>query len=158
MAEKMLMLALSPTMEEGSIVSWNKKEGDTVSSGDIVCEVETDKATMDYESMQDGVLLKILVEEGQTARVEQPIAVVGAQGEDISTLLADIEAASETTETETGVVVKEPPAPAAEDTTEAGFSMTSARRGRRSGTGWFDSLSTVGSGTTAGPGSPSASS
>jgi len=94
MAEKMLMLALSPTMEEGTIVTWHKKEGDTVASGDTVCEVETDKATMDYESLQEGTLLKILVQEGQSAKVEQPIAVIGEEGEDVTSLMKEIEAAA----------------------------------------------------------------
>jgi pyruvate dehydrogenase E2 component (dihydrolipoamide acetyltransferase) len=86
MAEKILMLALSPTMEEGTIATWKKKEGDKVSEGDIICEVETDKATMDYESIQEGVLLKILVPEGGDAAVGVPIAIIGEEGEDISTL------------------------------------------------------------------------
>jgi len=94
MAEKMLMLALSPTMEEGTIVSWSKQEGDKIENGDVVCEVETDKATMDYEAMQAGILLKILVPEGESAAVEQPIAVVGEEGEDISGLLKEIESQS----------------------------------------------------------------
>jgi pyruvate dehydrogenase E2 component (dihydrolipoamide acetyltransferase) len=91
MAEKMLMLALSPTMEEGTIVSWHKKEGDPVASGDVICEVETDKATMDYESMQEGTLLKILVPEGGNAAVEEPIAIIGEKGEDFAALLEDIQ-------------------------------------------------------------------
>ena len=95
MAEKMLMLALSPTMEEGTIVSWSKQEGDKIENGDVVCEVETDKATMDYEAMQAGILLKILVPEGESAAVEQPIAVVGEEGEDISGLLKEIESQSQ---------------------------------------------------------------
>lgn len=94
MAEKMLMLALSPTMEEGTIVTWHKKEGDAVASGDTVCEVETDKATMDYESLQEGTLLKILVQEGQSAEVEQPIAIIGEEGEDVGDLVKEIEAAA----------------------------------------------------------------
>ncbi len=94
MAEKVLMLALSPTMEDGTIVSWHKGEGDTVSNGEVLCEVETDKATMDYESMQEGTLLKILVGEGETAKVEQPIAVIGEEGENIDGLLEEIEAES----------------------------------------------------------------
>ena len=86
MAEQILMLALSPTMEEGTIATWKKKEGDKVSEGDIICEVETDKATMDYESIQEGVLLKILVPEGEDAAVGVPIAIIGEEGEDISAL------------------------------------------------------------------------
>jgi len=94
MAEKVLMLALSPTMEEGTIVRWLKKEGETVKNGDILCEVETDKATMDYESIQEGTLLKIVVGEGGAAKVEQPIAIIGKKGEDYSALLAEVEKGS----------------------------------------------------------------
>lgn len=89
MAEKLLMLALSPTMETGVIARWNKKEGDPVASGDVLCEVETDKATMDYESPFDGVLLKILLGEGSGASVGDLIGIVGKEGEDISGLLAE---------------------------------------------------------------------
>ena len=87
MAEQVLMLALSPTMEEGTIVSWHKKEGDSVAQNDIICEVETDKATMEYESLNEGTLLKILVREGGQAKVGEPIAVVGESGEDIGALV-----------------------------------------------------------------------
>ena len=91
MAEKVLMLALSPTMEEGTIANWLKKEGDDVANGDMLCEVETDKATMEYESMQEGTLLKILVTEGMSAVVEQTIAIIGEAGEDISGLVKEAE-------------------------------------------------------------------
>jgi len=87
MAEQVLMTALSPTMEEGTIVAWNKKEGSAVSPGDVLCEVETDKATMDYESTQEGVLLKIIRGDGSTARVGETIAILGEEGEDIAGLL-----------------------------------------------------------------------
>ena len=86
MAEQVLMLALSPTMEEGTIVTWHKKEGDSIAQSDILCEVETDKATMEYESVNEGTLLKILVSDGGQAKVGDPIAVVGEPGEDISGL------------------------------------------------------------------------
>jgi pyruvate dehydrogenase E2 component (dihydrolipoamide acetyltransferase) len=92
MAEKVLMIALSPTMEEGTIVRWNKKEGETVGSGDLLCEVETDKATMDYESPLEGTLLKVLVPEGGSAKVADPIAIMGEKGEDISALLEEVAA------------------------------------------------------------------
>ncbi len=88
MAEKILMIALSPTMNEGTIVRWNKNEGDTLKVGDLLCEVETDKATMEYESQNAGTLLKILVPAGSQARVADPIAIVGKAGEDVSSLLA----------------------------------------------------------------------
>lgn len=81
MAEKLPMLALSPTMEEGTIISWKKKEGEKVEMGEVICEVETDKAAMEYESPASGVLLKILVPEGKTARVGEPIAILGEEGE-----------------------------------------------------------------------------
>lgn len=83
MAEKLLMLALSPTMETGQIVKWLKKEGDSIQSGDLICEVETDKAVMDYESPLDGVLLKISVPEGASVSVGETIGYVGEQGESI---------------------------------------------------------------------------
>jgi len=91
MAEQVLMLALSPTMEEGTIVKWHIKEGDPVAQSDIICEVETDKATMEYEAVNDGTLLKILVADGGQARVGQPIALVGEPGEEISGMLKEAE-------------------------------------------------------------------
>ena len=100
MAEKVLMIALSPTMEQGTIVSWNKKVGDEVSSGDVICEVETDKATMEYESAQEGTLLKIILPEGGQAAVGQSIAILGEKGEDISDLEKEI--ASENITKESG--------------------------------------------------------
>jgi pyruvate dehydrogenase E2 component (dihydrolipoamide acetyltransferase) len=98
MAEQVLMLALSPTMEEGTIITWHKKEGEAVAQSDIICEVETDKATMEYESVNEGTLLKILVPEGGGARVGDPIAVVGESGEDISSLVQEAKAAAAATE------------------------------------------------------------
>jgi len=86
-AEKVLMIALSPTMETGTVVRWRKKEGDQVKSGDVICEVETDKATMDYEASNEGFLLKIVLAEGGQAKVGDLIAVLGSPGEDISGLL-----------------------------------------------------------------------
>ena len=90
MAEQLLMLALSPTMETGVISRWNKQEGDTVASGEVVCEIETDKAIMEYEAAIDGVLLKILVPEEARAAVGEPIGIVGEEGEDISALLDEV--------------------------------------------------------------------
>ncbi|MFP4498975.1 MAG: pyruvate dehydrogenase complex dihydrolipoamide acetyltransferase [Vulcanimicrobiota bacterium] len=89
MAEFIQMLALSPTMETGTIAHWNKKEGDKIESGDVICEVETDKATMDYESTQEGTLLKILVEKGGDAAIGDPIGIIGEEGEDISDLIEE---------------------------------------------------------------------
>src|SRR5579862_3164005 len=80
-----LMPALSPTMEKGNLAKWLKKEGDTVKAGDILAEIETDKATMEYEAVDDGVLAKILVPEGSAdIAVNQPIAVLAAEGEDVT--------------------------------------------------------------------------
>ena len=81
-------------METGTLVKWRKKEGDTVASGDVLCEVETDKATMDYESSSEGTLLKILLPEGGQAKVGDAIAIVGKPGEDIASLIAEGPAAS----------------------------------------------------------------
>ncbi len=92
MAEKILMLALSPTMMEGSIAVWKFKEGTEVKKGSVLCEVETDKAVMDYESSVAGTLLKIVKAEGEKAAVGDLIAVVGKPGEDIASLLAGITA------------------------------------------------------------------
>ena len=89
MPEKVQMIALSPTMETGTLARWRKKEGDSVASGDVLCEVETDKATMDYESSSEGTLLKILLPEGGQAKVGDLIAIIGKPGEDISALLAE---------------------------------------------------------------------
>jgi len=91
-AEPILMLALSPTMEEGTITRWHKKEGDPVANGDLLCEVETDKATMEYESVNQGALLAILVPDGGRAPVGAPIAVVGKPGEDVSAFRAQPQA------------------------------------------------------------------
>lgn len=89
MAEKLLMLALSPTMDKGMIAEWLKREGDTVTNGDVLCEVETDKTAMDYESSADGVLLKIIMPEGSEAAIGDVIAIVGEEGEDITDLLKE---------------------------------------------------------------------
>src|SRR5580704_6082318 len=79
-----LMPALSPTMEKGNLAKWRKKEGDKVSPGDVIAEIETDKATMDYEAVDEGVLAKIVVPEGTTdVPVNQLIAVMAADGEDV---------------------------------------------------------------------------
>ncbi len=83
---------LSPTMEEGTLVSWTKKEGDAVEVDDLLAEVETDKATMEFRSFDRGVLLKILVPEGETLEPDVPVAIIGKAGEDIDDLLAEVSA------------------------------------------------------------------
>jgi pyruvate dehydrogenase E2 component (dihydrolipoamide acetyltransferase) len=89
-----LMPALSPTMEKGNLAKWLKKEGDQVRSGDILAEIETDKATMEYEAVDEGVLAKILVPEGTAdIAVNAPIAVLAAEGEDVKAAAAGAPAA-----------------------------------------------------------------
>ena len=78
-----LMPALSPTMEKGNLSKWLKKEGDAVKTGDVIAEIETDKATMEYEAVDDGVMAKIVVPEGTNdVAVNQLIAVMAQEGED----------------------------------------------------------------------------
>ena len=87
MAEVVRMPKMSDTMTEGVIAKWHKKVGDTVKSGDLVAEVETDKATMDFESFQEGTLLYVGIAEGQAAPVDSVIAIIGDPGEDYQALL-----------------------------------------------------------------------
>ena len=89
MAIKIEMPKLSDTMEEGVLSKWNIKEGDTVSSGDIIADVETDKATMEMEAFDSGTVLKLLVKEGETIPLGGVVAIIGEPGEDISALLAE---------------------------------------------------------------------
>ena len=103
MAEIIRMPKLSDTMTEGVVAEWHKKIGDEVESGELLAEIETDKATMEFESFQDGVLLHIGVEKGGTAPVDSVLCVLGEKGEDFADLLA--EAASD-------APVEETPAPA----------------------------------------------
>tara|TARA_R110000787_G_scaffold118209_4_gene229017 strand:- start:13196 stop:14572 length:1377 start_codon:yes stop_codon:yes gene_type:complete len=87
MATEILMPALSPTMEEGTLAKWLVKEGDTVSSGDIMAEIETDKATMEFEAVDEGTIGKILIEAGtEGVKVNTPIAVLLEEGEDASAI------------------------------------------------------------------------
>ena len=87
MAQIITMPRLSDTMTEGVVATWLKKVGDTIKSGDILAEIETDKATMEFESFYDGVLLHIGIQEGQSAPVDSLLAIIGQHGEDISGLL-----------------------------------------------------------------------
>src|ERR1700688_3088846 len=84
-----LMPALSPTMEKGNLSKWLKKEGDAVKTGDVIAEIETDKATMEYEAVDDGVMAKIVVPEGTNdVAVNQLIAVMAQEGEDVKAAAA----------------------------------------------------------------------
>jgi len=87
MAEVINMPRLSDTMEEGTVATWLKKVGDKISEGDILAEIETDKATMEFESFHEGTLLHIGVKEGETTKVDELLAIIGDKGEDISGLL-----------------------------------------------------------------------
>lgn len=94
MAIKIEMPKLSDTMEEGVIAKWNIKEGDKVSAGDIIAEVETDKATMEVETFDEGTVLKILVEEGDAIPLGGLMAVIGDEGENIDDILEEADAGS----------------------------------------------------------------
>ena len=112
MAIKVTMPRLSDTMTEGTVATWLKKVGDKISEGDILAEIETDKATMEFESFNEGTLLHIGIQAGETAPVDSLLAIIGNEGEDISALLAGGDApAAEAPKAEA--------APAAETKTEA---------------------------------------
>lgn len=91
MAEVILMPKLSDTMTEGVVAEWNKSVGDTVASGELLAEIETDKATMEFESFYDGILLHIGVEKGQNAPVNTLLAIIGEKGEDVAKIIAEVE-------------------------------------------------------------------
>jgi pyruvate dehydrogenase E2 component (dihydrolipoamide acetyltransferase) len=107
MAEVVRMPKMSDTMEEGVIASWLVKEGDTVKSGDILAEVETDKATMELESYEDGVLLHIGIKEKESVPVNGIIAIIGKKGEDISSLLSEASANKPEVQEKEEVVVRD---------------------------------------------------
>ena len=88
MAEVITMPRLSDTMEEGTVANWLKKVGDKVKEGDILAEIETDKATMEFESFYEGTLLHIGINEGETAKVDSLLAIIGEEGEDVKDLLS----------------------------------------------------------------------
>ena len=104
-----LMPALSPTMEKGNLAKWLKKEGEAVKTGDVIAEIETDKATMEYEAIDDGVMAKIVVPEGTNdVPVNQLIAVMAQEGEDPKA------AAAAAVKTAPSAVAPSPPLPRAE--------------------------------------------
>ena len=98
MAELINMPRLSDTMEEGTVAKWYKKVGDMVKEGDILAEIETDKATMEFEAFQEGELLYVGIKEGGTAPVDSLLAIIGSKGEDIKDMIGG--AATTTTQTE----------------------------------------------------------
>ncbi|MDJ0640962.1 MAG: pyruvate dehydrogenase complex E1 component subunit beta [Paracoccaceae bacterium] len=113
MATEILMPALSPTMEEGTLAKWLVKEGDTVSSGDIMAEIETDKATMEFEAVDEGIVGKILVAEGaEGVKVNTPIAVLVEEGESADDIAAPAAAPAAAVVEEAPVVAEAAAAPA----------------------------------------------
>jgi pyruvate dehydrogenase E2 component (dihydrolipoamide acetyltransferase) len=135
MAKILDMPKLSPTMEEGLLSAWHKNEGDAVAVDDLLAEVETDKATMEFRSFDTGTLLKILAPAGAQVKLGQPVAVLGAVGEDISAILAQAQSGGTA---RPGPVTKQPPAapapekpapqpPAAPSDAAAGAPPTSVR-------------------------------
>ncbi|MEM7596698.1 MAG: pyruvate dehydrogenase complex E1 component subunit beta [Pseudomonadota bacterium] len=113
MAIDILMPALSPTMEEGTLAKWLVKEGDTVASGDIMAEIETDKATMEFEAVDEGVIGKILIPEGTEAvKVNTPIAVLLEEGESADNIAPSAPAQPSTAETAAPAADEAPTAPA----------------------------------------------
>src|SRR6266550_732829 len=122
MAQIIGLPKLSPTMEEGVLVRWTKKEGDKVSPGDLIAEVETDKANMDFNIEDEGTLLKLLVKEGDTVKLGAPVAILGNPGEDVSSLLsqahapAQAPAAKKEPEPPRKQPTTKPPAPASSQT------------------------------------------
>jgi pyruvate dehydrogenase E2 component (dihydrolipoamide acetyltransferase) len=101
MAKLLDMPKLSPTMEEGQLAVWHKKEGDVIAVDDLLAEVETDKATMEFRSFDKGTLLKILVPANSLVKLGQPVAIIGSPGEDFSHLLGTSTATATTTSTST---------------------------------------------------------
>ncbi len=113
MATKIVMEALSPTMEEGRLVEWKKQEGEPVATGDVIAEVETDKAVMELVARADGTLLKHVVAAGTTVPVSQLVGVIGEPGEDVSSLLAGSANGKAKAEAPAPPAVAAAPAPAA---------------------------------------------
>jgi pyruvate dehydrogenase E2 component (dihydrolipoamide acetyltransferase) len=116
MAKIITMPRLSDTMTEGVVASWLKKVGDKISEGDILAEIETDKATMEFEAFDEGFLLHIGIQEGETAPIDALLAIIGKEGEDISELLnavpvvessteVEVEASNDTSDLPDGVIV-----------------------------------------------------
>src|SRR6056297_2336853 len=125
MPTEILMPALSPTMEEGTLAKWLVKEGDTVSSGDLLAEIETDKATMEFEAVDEGTIGKILVEEGtEGVKVNQPIAVILGDGEsadDMDTSEAAADGGADTAEPAEADSRVQPAGPSAQTAPAQGY-------------------------------------
>ena len=138
MATKVIMPKLSPTMEEGQISRWLKKEGDKVSMGEPLAEIDTDKATMEMQALANGVLRKILINEGQSAPLGQTIAVIGEADEDIASLLSEAPAAAPKQEQPKQEQEKPapPPPPPTSSRSAIGPTSPSGRRPWSRGSSW----------------------
>ena len=110
MATQVIMPKLSPTMEEGQLSRWLKKEGDKVSMGEPLAEIDTDKATMEMQALGNGVLRKILIQEGESAPLGQLIAIIGEPDEDISGIESQSGGATAKPATETKAAAEPKPA------------------------------------------------
>ena len=131
MAEIINMPRLSDTMEEGTVAKWFKKVGEKINEGDILAEIETDKATMEFESFYTGTLLKIGIQEGETALVDALLAIVGPAGTDVSGISQTTKAAPDATPVSapTPAPVKETPvaAPVTQVVTEVASTNSSSQ-------------------------------
>ncbi|MEZ5801471.1 MAG: biotin/lipoyl-containing protein, partial [Nitratireductor sp.] len=114
MPTEILMPALSPTMEEGNLAKWLVKEGDKVAPGDVIAEIETDKATMEVEAVDEGVIARILIAAGsEGVKVNTPIAVLAGEGEDASAAASSAAPADAPATTDAPAAVSAAPVPAA---------------------------------------------
>jgi len=134
MASKVIMPKLSPTMEEGQIARWLKKEGDKVSMGEPLAEIDTDKATMEMQALANGVLRKILINEGESAPLGQLIAVIGDPGEDIASVLSEAAAPKPAAAPAPKAASEPAPKPAEEPPPPPSPSPAVATNGRKAGT------------------------
>src|SRR5688572_28008314 len=125
MATQVIMPKLSPTMEEGQLSRWLKKEGDKVSMGEPLAEIDTDKATMEMQALSNGVLRKILIQEGESAPLGQIIAIIGEPDEDISSL----ETKAAPVETPKASAQEEPPKPTEPAPAPAGAAAPASAEG-----------------------------
>ena len=132
MATQVIMPKLSPTMEEGQISRWLKKEGDKVSMGEPLAEIDTDKATMEMQALSNGVLRKILINEGESAPLGQMIAIIGEPDEDISQMVASA-GSSKSEETSAPTVKSEAPAKSEDKTEATNSELVTAKRADENG-------------------------
>ena len=132
MATIINMPRLSDTMEEGVVAKWLKQVGDKVEEGDILAEIETDKATMEFESFYEGVLLYIGIPEGGSAKVDSLLAIIGPEGTDVTDMIAsqkDADTPSENPEPTTSAeVIEDTPAKVEEKTVDVPSSSTTRER------------------------------